>query len=502
MATLNTAVQAMVDNLHAKMTGDNILSAEEQTLVAAAIDKLSNNISWEKALIAVAEEHLNTATSNMTSSLNTATSALTNAETKIVAANETLQTQNTNLEMIPQISTELQNRLDVFSQSNTAAMNSNLAGMQRPLLPIVDIETKGSGGNFQRSNAVFAVYDADGASYLARPSSSYSTGSEQNTLLEYCMVQKDGAFKVVIGSHYVHSSTFYADPRSYIYRYSCTAILPLALKDDANDIAFEPVYSSQDQASGAVADYAGIFTYTAGYNAKTLPKQNINATDKWGVSTETSHSWSTPRVLYDNNKHCMVVVDSSTSLIVEKYRDANVTTNVSIADADALQAYVDAGDFTVVSLIVTRLSWPSCYIRSNASETNTSNGASQDCYGFYGILANHVRMGGSKYSAHYRFTSDKKLEPLTFTFCNKANAYTTSIPWHGKAELAVEDMQGNTLGLYEFESSSDSLNYPGGYMANAIMCMNPYSHVGIINETYTYSGSTAIYGVGRTCKAY
>ncbi|MCJ8270880.1 MAG: hypothetical protein MJK04_15945, partial [Psychrosphaera sp.] len=60
MATLNSAIEALVNNLHAKMTSNDPLSAEDQTLIASAIDKLSTHTTCEQAIVAVAEEHLNT----------------------------------------------------------------------------------------------------------------------------------------------------------------------------------------------------------------------------------------------------------------------------------------------------------------------------------------------------------------------------------------------------------------------------------------------------------
>lgn len=498
MATLNTAVQAMVDNLHAKMSGDTPLTAEEQTLVAAAIEKLGSNISWEQALVAVAEQHLNSATSAMTSSLNTAASALTQAENSINAANSTLQSQNSNLSLIPQVSTDVQTKLDTFTQSNT----SMLAGMSKPVFGLVDIESKTNANTGYRSNAIFAVYDADGKSYLARPGYTAGATSEQHNLLEYLSLAKDGSSKNVIATHYVHDSMVYTTPGSYIYAYGSTAVLPLAAKDNSADIVYDVVYSLQHTADTSASSYAGVFCRSAGYSSVTLPKLNIEATDQFGLPSSNTHNWGLVRVLYDNIKHCLVVVDSSTSLLVEKYRDGNITTDILIADSTALQDHVNNGDFTVIALIANYLAWPSCYKKSSNSETNISVSLSQDVYGFYGILSGHVRMGHTQYSAHYRFTAEKKLEPLNFVFNSSTNHITTGTASFGLAQLAVTDIQGNTLGVYRYETSSDSINQYSGYMGNAIMCMNPYSHVGMINEVVNYSNNTACYGIGRTCKAY
>lgn len=95
MATLSQAVQAMVDKLHAAMTGATPLTPEEQLLVAKALSALQDNQTWEQALIAVAEEHLTAALAEMVESkdaVDLAKSALQLASTNSVNAIETART--------------------------------------------------------------------------------------------------------------------------------------------------------------------------------------------------------------------------------------------------------------------------------------------------------------------------------------------------------------------------------------------------------------------------
>jgi hypothetical protein len=507
MATLNSAIQALVDNLHGKMTGNDPLTAEEQTLVASAIEKLSNHTGWEQALVAVAEEHLDAATQALSQTLTTATGALTSAETDINTARDSMQSQNANLALIPQVSSDVQTALSNFSQTSTAELTSNLAGMPRPVFGINKIETAGTGGTNQRSSSIFAVYDSSGESFIVRPSHSVSNNGSEYNRLEYLKLPNDGSGKEVIGSHFIHNSTFYATPTTYIYQKGANAILPLATKADNSDIAYDVVYSTQDSASANEADYGGIYCRNSGAVTMTKPKLNIDAEDQWGISTVTSHQWSDVAVLYDNAKHCMVMVDDGTSLLVEKYRDGNIVTSTSIADSAALQTYVDSGDFTVVKFIIHTLQWPSCIARFNGSATNTSVSANVDCYGFYGKLGSELKMGGSLHSAHYRFTAEQRLEPVNYFFANSNNAYRYHGSYgtdagKGEVRVSIADMQGNTLGIYTYHSKADSFGQMAGYMASALMCMNPYSHVGIINETAAYQSTTAYYGIARTCKAF
>ncbi|WP_462171148.1 hypothetical protein [Pseudoalteromonas xiamenensis] len=92
MSTIHHAVQAMVDNLTTKMTSGTPFTPEEQLLVSKAISALKDNETWEKAVVAVVEEHLDTATTSLTS----ATAAI-NTSTGVINA------QASNLAMIPQM---------------------------------------------------------------------------------------------------------------------------------------------------------------------------------------------------------------------------------------------------------------------------------------------------------------------------------------------------------------------------------------------------------------
>ncbi|SHO54411.1 hypothetical protein [Vibrio quintilis] len=78
MATLNTTVQSVIDNMHTKMQAGT-LTAEEQMLIGKGLEALMNNASWEKALIAVAEENI----SESKTLLNAARDELQDAKTEL-----------------------------------------------------------------------------------------------------------------------------------------------------------------------------------------------------------------------------------------------------------------------------------------------------------------------------------------------------------------------------------------------------------------------------------
>lgn len=507
MATLNSAVQSLIDNLHSKMTSGSALSAEEQTLIAAAIDKLSSHGTWEQALTAVAEEHLNAATTHMSQTLTTATSALTNAQSDINTAKDSIQTQNANLALIPDIQTNVESALSTFEQNNANNLTFGLASVTRRVFGHKLIESVGTGSEKQRSQSAFAVYSDNGETHLLRPSTSIPNNTNEYGRLEYLKIAADGSAKTTIKSHFLHGSTFYASPSTYIYRYGVSAFVPLASKDDANDIEFETVYSTQTQASTSSSHYGGIYTATAGNTTITKPKANIDAADQWGLSTITNHNWATAATLYDNAKHCLVMVDSSTSLIVEKYRDGNVVTETSIANAAALQSYVDNGDFTVVHFIIHSLGWPRAIQKNTFGTSNTSNSNANDMFGFYGKSGSAIQMGGQHYCAHYRYSADKKLIPLNYYFCSSTTPHRTqgssgTANSIGDLYVTLQDFSGNTLGSYHYQSKSDYAGYQTGYIGGALICMNPFSHVGVLNDGICYNSTQPYYGQGRICKAF
>ena len=486
MATnISASVQSLLTKLKAGAEAD--MTGEELLLLSKSVQALSDNENFEQALIAVAEGHLNTATV-----------AVTDATVAAETANTRLQQAVTNLDLIPLVEQTLTESVTELKQAVQASLDSQV----KTVIGLKSIEEMAAAADNARSTSVFAVYDSSGDSYLVRPSHTNDSSDTESRRLEYLKLSKNGGNKTAIATHFVFSSSFEQSPATNIYYYGSSAILPLAAKNDNDDIQYEVVYSGQDSATSNTSGYAGVFCSSAGYSSVTKPKLDVDATDKWAIKTNTSHTWSTPRVLYDNNKHCLLMVDFNTGMLVEKYRDGNVFTNISIINSAALQTFVNNGDYTVVCFIVHHLAWPTVQRRYSAADASGSISLNNDCYGYYGVLDDEVKMGGSSYCAHYRFTGDKKLEPLTYNFTSTVGYASTNSYITGEVTMALNDMAGNTLGVYQFKSSSDYPQKPAGYMASAILCMNPYSHTGILNEYNISYGSASYYGIGRSCKAF
>ncbi|ALU44629.1 hypothetical protein [Pseudoalteromonas rubra] len=493
MASIQTAVQVMVDKLVADMQGEQPLSAEEQALVSNAITKLADNEKLEQAVVAVAESHIE----NATTALQQAAQV---GQTSLQQAAQTLNDNGTALEG----KAAKLDQLDAMAPSLArveALQGRTFTNQVRPLFGMKYLDVPAASSNNARSSAVFAIYDHTGQTYLVRPSTTHNNTIE-SCRLEYLSLNADGSGKTTKHTSFTYTSAFAQNPASQIYVYGASAYLPLGSKDNPADIEYDIVYSTQDSQTSGVANYGGVYVRTQGFTSMTKPKQNLNATDQYGVMTNTSHSYSDVAVLYDNQKHCLVMVDESTSLLIEKYHDGNVITNTAIANQAELQAYVDAGDFTTVCFIYHSVAQPMGRRRYGGGEQRLSNNAAS-FYGYFGVFNNTVQMGGTKYSAHYRFTSERRLEPINFFFMSnsepsRAPSSTGMTNAEGEVTVALESMSGELLGMYSYRSRAETQGYDAGYVAGAINCINPYSHSGLLNEYYMHN----YHGLGRTCRAF
>ncbi|MEC4090579.1 hypothetical protein [Pseudoalteromonas rubra] len=489
MASIQTAVQVMVDKLVADMQGEQPLSAEEQALVSNAITKLADNEKLEQAVVAVAESHIDEAT----------TALQQVAQVSQTSLQQAAQTLNDNGTALEGKAAKL-DQLDAMAPSLArveALQGRAFTNQIRPLFGINSIETNHTSANYARTTSVFAVYDHSGETFLVRPCFTYNNSYEQSRL-EYLKLFADGSGRSITHSSFVHTNSFAQNPTSTTYLYGASAYLPLGSKDNPADIEYDIVYSTQDSQATGVVNYGGVYVRSQGFTSMSKPKKNLNATDQYGVPSITSHSYADVAVLYDNQKHCLLMVDENTSLLIEKYRDGNVITTTAIANESELQAYVDNGDFTTVKMIHHYLNYPYGIRRLTGQEAQLSQ--PWDYYGYFGVFNNTVKMGGSRYCAHYRFTPELKLEPVNYFFMNSSRAATTSgnATGTGEATVALESMSGELLGMYSYRSEPDTAGYHGGIMANAIMCINPYSHTGVINEHFTHN----YHGLGRTCRAF
>jgi len=257
MSTISNAAQVMVDKLVADMQGQTPLSSEEQLLVAKALDTMKNNVTFENALVAVAEEHLNTATSSLLS-----------AEGKINAAKDAIVADADNLALIPDIQGNVISELnkmqasikaetDKIDPTVQAAIKVNMASPHRKgVLTIGALETL----NARNSSFRSPIYSNDGLDAYVIPYTDNRSGRVYTAYINRyyaAPVQminvhfgywKDSKFTTLykVSETATSANGPFVEPSSGGSRcqYTFGAIVPLAKHDDPNDVRVSLVIAS------------------------------------------------------------------------------------------------------------------------------------------------------------------------------------------------------------------------------------------------------------------
>jgi len=115
MATLNAAQQKMIDKLNDGLV-NGTLTPDDMAVISKAIAYLQSHTTWERALIAVAEEHLNTGTTALAAAQALLEAAKVTLDSSVLALNE----QATNLALLPDILARIVNGNNHFMVSATA----------------------------------------------------------------------------------------------------------------------------------------------------------------------------------------------------------------------------------------------------------------------------------------------------------------------------------------------------------------------------------------------
>ncbi|MFC0118747.1 hypothetical protein ACFFK7_12565 [Pseudoalteromonas xiamenensis] len=278
MSTIHHAVQAMVDNLTTKMTSGTPFTPEEQLLVSKAISALKDNETWEKAVVAVVEEHLDTATTSLTS----ATAAI-NTSTGVINA------QASNLAMIPQMRDDVTKSVANVVPLVKQAVDSGSAIPSRVGVSVLGARDSSSHYNgslralsneygealcipyFDEKSgklyhAFISCYSASNNYYQMNINFGYWQGEVFTSLYKYnSSLQSPGEFGA-------YSSKYFAINHTY------AVIVPLAKYEDPSDVRMCLVIASNANQNGN-ADYSwrkvisvnpgesGVSIYTGASNA-------------------------------------------------------------------------------------------------------------------------------------------------------------------------------------------------------------------------------------------
>lgn len=235
MSTISTAVQELVNGLTAKMKSGQPYTPEEQLLVTKAISNLQDNQSWEQALVAVAEQHINSASS----ALNTASTQFNQDSNSGVSALQAAESSLTNktqqLDLLPKLSarSNSDHRVGVAYIGAQQTSNRKNSAFRAPVHsshigealcpPFMDLKT--------------------GKMYVAYMTIHTNTAHHLNIHFGYW---KKGVFTTLY--RYVDTSTStsgifsHVDDRKRQYTWGC--IVPLAKSDDKEDVRISLILAS------------------------------------------------------------------------------------------------------------------------------------------------------------------------------------------------------------------------------------------------------------------
>lgn len=346
MSTIANAVQAMVNNLTEKMTSGTPFTPEEQALAARALSYLQDNETWEKAVVAVVEEHLDTGTTALAAAkdqLDASTLAGVNAMT---TAEASLLAKASQLDIAASVPAAL---------SAYAKNKDGLIGSMSDLLMIIPEAEMLKDSSYTTAPPVTnMIFCSNGDVYAHTVPISRSSGSNGN--LNQChnfyskaanVDPKTGLFTRL---NYCYYST--DTPRTLWSQRFATepagAFFPLASALNPADIKFCPLISDFSSATSNAANFRGIgLFYDSTYGVPTGHYHNANVKDKYGRKASTlgqdfrnSYNYF-ECAFYNNAKNCLVVIQDGN--VWELYSNGWVSPGVPTFGTDAqAQAWVDA----------------------------------------------------------------------------------------------------------------------------------------------------------------
>ncbi|WDE04663.1 hypothetical protein SG34_025590 [Thalassomonas viridans] len=343
---ISSTVKSLLTKLKAGAEAD--MTGEELLLLSKSVQALAENEDFEQALVAVAEQHLNTAEQSMTNAvaqmvldIDAAKGDINSAKQALDGATTNLDSQADNLSVVAQVRELLEG---VRNREGGQLGNSHnltvLDGDNEIMDEITSICPQQS--VIFSDNGQVNIYSAPQAQATGTPSG-----------VQHC----HNWYELASGSDF-HNATFTRKNymscstntarTSYTHRYGYYPVCgeyPLAKSDNAEDIKFTAVCADYTTNSQTHANWRGIGLFSdADYGVAVGHYNDALLTDKYGrKATQTSNRTNHIAVtaFYDNSKNCLVVVESLKVWYL--YNDGWVDPNIAtFADLTVAQAWVDA----------------------------------------------------------------------------------------------------------------------------------------------------------------
>lgn len=314
MSTIANAVQAMVDNLTTKMSSGTPLTPEEQLLIAKALSALQDNETWEKAVVAVVEEHLTTGTEALAVAKDQFEATTIAGVNAMSSAEASLLAKAAQLDIAAGVPTALRSYV---------RNKDGLIGSVEDLLTVIpDAELLEDVAYGSVMPLVDIIFCSDGDVYAHACPTAASPGSA-NAGLNFNhnfyhkaagLDAKTGAFTRTNYCHYSQDAVRTLWNHRYGY-YPAMALLPLASSVDADAITFAPLISDWFSNTPHAANFRGIgLFYNNTYGVSTGHYHNATVIDRYGrkaatLTTDNRVTSYSECGLYDNTKNCLVVIE-------------------------------------------------------------------------------------------------------------------------------------------------------------------------------------------------
>lgn len=346
----------MIDKFVLAMNDTEItLTTEEQMLFAQAVSALQTHQTFEQAVIAVTEEHLNVGEAALLAAKTSFDQASTDGVTAIQSAETSLLSKSTQLDIAASVPAALS---EYIKTKDGAIGNLDDLLLSVPDGQFVETGDYGSGTPITRM-----IFCSDGEVRVHTIPNGQTSGTSGSLTYNHNFYKMDAGEDPDTGVFTKHQWCFPSSNTvrtSWSHRYgdfaACTE-LPLALSDDADTIAFRILIADYTTTTENSTTFRGIgLYYDSTYNlaAEYGHFHDADVRDSYGIRTPrlTSAYYANSGImciLYDNNKNCGVVIQNGKVWYL--YADGWVDPAIATFGDDAqAQTWVDTQNLIIIPM--------------------------------------------------------------------------------------------------------------------------------------------------------
>jgi hypothetical protein len=344
MATIQNAVQEMVDRFVTSMQGGTPLSPEDQLLFAKAVQAMQTNVSFEQAIIAVAEEHLDTSVTALTDAKDTFDLSVIEGVNALASAENSITSSSASLDVAATI----------------PALLSTMGKHRDGMIGNVDDMLLADGESTLLSDSTYSgtvpcnnvIYCSDGEVRLHVSAQNAGSSNSGNYNLYHHFFSKEASSDPTTGTFTRHNYCYNSNTNtrsSWTHRYAnipAMTELPIASSTDAEDIQFKILIADGTSTAETAATYRGIgLFYDTDYNVGQGHYHTADVVDSYNRRavrlTAGYHAQnSAVSVFYNNTKNCAVVIEEGK--VWELYSDGWVDPVIPAFGTDAqAQTWMD-----------------------------------------------------------------------------------------------------------------------------------------------------------------